>query len=79
MAVPAVEQLSGGTVTLRAGTVYGPLDREEAVVGRLRRCYRLTGDGAAVLTAEITRLRRNAAAAEDQLRRRPATGFAYGG
>lgn len=54
---------------------------EEAVEGRLRRYYRLTDAGAGVLASEIERLRRNAAAAEEQLRRRPgglATGFAYG-
>jgi DNA-binding PadR family transcriptional regulator len=51
------------------------------VEGRLRRYYRLTDAGAGVLASEIERLRRNAAAAEEQLRRRPgglATGFAYG-
>ena len=90
--IQEVEQLSGGTVKLRAGTLYGALDRlveqelitvdrEEAVEGRLRRYYRLTDAGAGVLAGEISRLRRNAEAAEEQLRRRPgglATGFAYG-
>jgi DNA-binding PadR family transcriptional regulator len=91
--IQEVEQLSGGAVKLRAGTLYGALDRlaeqelitvdrEEAVEGRLRRYYRLTDTGAGVLAGEIERLRRNAAAAEEQLRRRPgglAGGFAYGG
>jgi DNA-binding PadR family transcriptional regulator len=91
--IQAVEELSGGTVKLRAGTLYGALDRlaeqelitvdrEEAVEGRLRRYYRLTDAGAGVLAGEISRLRRNAEAAEEQLRRRPgglAAGFAYGG
>jgi DNA-binding PadR family transcriptional regulator len=90
--IQAVENLSGGAVKLRAGTLYGALDRlveqelitvdrEEAVEGRLRRYYRLTDAGAGVLSGEIERLRRNATAAEDQLRRRPgglATGLAYG-
>lgn len=89
--IQEVEKLSGGAVKLRAGTLYGALDRlveqelitvdrEEAVEGRLRRYYRLTDAGAGVLAGEIDRLRRNAAAAEDQLRRRPgglATGSAY--
>jgi hypothetical protein len=41
-----------------------------------------TDAGAGVLNTEIERLRRNATAAEEQLRRRPggaATGFAFGG
>jgi DNA-binding PadR family transcriptional regulator len=89
--IQAVEELSGGAVTLRAGTLYGALDRlveqelitvdrEEAVEGRLRRYYRLTDTGATVLTGEVERLRRNARAAEEQLRRRPgglAAGSAY--
>jgi DNA-binding PadR family transcriptional regulator len=91
--IQAVEGLSGGTVKLRPGTLYGALDRlvgqeliavdrEEAVDGRLRRYYRLTDAGAGVLNTEMERLRRNATAAEEQLRRRPGgltTGFALGG
>ena len=91
--IQAVDGLSGGAVKLRAGTLYGALDRlveqelivvdrEEAVDGRLRRYYRLTDAGTGALTSEIERLRRNATAAEDQLRRRPgglAAGFAFGG
>ena len=59
----AVERLSDGRVTLRAGTLYAALDRltaegllevdhEEAVEGRLRRYYRLTGPGRELLAAE---------------------------
>lgn len=77
----AVEELSGGRVQLRAGTLYAALDRlteqgmltvvrEEAVEGRLRRYYRLTDDGAATLAAEAEQLRAAANAATAQLRRR---------
>ena len=87
-----VGRISGQRVTLRAGTLYGALerldadgliamDREEIVDRRLRRYYRLTDAGAGTLAGEIERLRRNAAAAEEQLGRRPggfAAGFAFG-
>jgi DNA-binding PadR family transcriptional regulator len=87
--IQSVAELSGGDVRLRAGTLYGALDRlaeqglvevdhEEAVEGRLRRYYRLSDSGTAALTAQIERLRRNAAAAEAQLRRRPAGGIVPG-
>lgn len=77
--IRAVEQLSQGDVVLRPGTLYGALDRlteqglveidhEEAVDGRLRRYYRLTESGAAVLTTQVARLRRNADAAATRLR-----------
>jgi DNA-binding PadR family transcriptional regulator len=76
--IQEVSALSGGEVVLRAGTLYGALDRlteqdliavdrEEAVDGRLRRYYRLTDRGAGVLATEIDRLRRNAAAATTRL------------
>jgi DNA-binding PadR family transcriptional regulator len=79
--IQSVVELSGGEVKLRAGTLYGALDRlveqslievdhEEAVDGRLRRYYRLTDSGAGALSSQIERLRRNAAAAEIQLRGR---------
>jgi DNA-binding PadR family transcriptional regulator len=79
--IQAVDRLSEGDVRLRAGTLYGALDRladqglidvdrEEAVDGRLRRYYRLSDAGAAVLAAQADRLRRHAAAAETNLRRR---------
>jgi DNA-binding MarR family transcriptional regulator len=72
-----------GRVRLRTGTLYGALDRltteglivgdrEEIVDGRLRRYYRLTDDGAALLDAEAERLQRNAAAARARLRDRAA-------
>jgi DNA-binding PadR family transcriptional regulator len=79
--IQEVVELSGGRVRLRAGTLYGALDRlteqglvaadrEEVIDGRLRRYYRLTDDGAAVLDGEVQRLRQNATAAAGRLRRR---------
>jgi DNA-binding PadR family transcriptional regulator len=61
--IQEVGKLSDGKLTLRAGTLYATLDRltseglieeagEEVVDGRLRRYYRLTGNGSAVLEAE---------------------------
>jgi DNA-binding PadR family transcriptional regulator len=69
-----VGRISGGRVTLRAGTLYGALDRldgdglitvdrEEVTDGRLRRYYRLTEDGSARLAEEATRLQESAATA----------------
>ena len=78
-----VAELSGGRMTLRPGTLYGALDRlgdegllepdhEEVVDGRMRRYYRLTDDGAAVLEQEAARLQGNADAARRRLARRQA-------
>jgi DNA-binding PadR family transcriptional regulator len=83
----AVEQLSQGRVRLRAGTLYAALDRlvgegslvvdrEEVVDGRLRRYYRITGPGLAVLRDEVEQLEANASAARDQLARRLGGGLA---
>lgn len=69
-----VTRLSDGQVVLRPGTLYTALDRladenlievdrEEIADGRLRRYYKLTTAGAARLTTEAERLKRNAAAA----------------
>src|SRR5688500_18316347 len=77
--IQAVSDLSGGRITLRAGTLYAALDRlaaegllaldrEEAVEGRLRRYYRLTERGVTALETEIERLRANAAIAAARLR-----------
>ncbi|GIH25730.1 hypothetical protein Aph01nite_40400 [Acrocarpospora phusangensis] len=74
-----VEGISGGRVVLRAGTLYAALDRlraeglieserEEIVDGRVRRYYRLTGEGATRLSAEADRLTRHATAAVTRLR-----------
>ena len=77
--ISEVAEISGGRVRLRAGTLYTALDRlradklievdrEEIVEGRLRRYYRLTPSGTAVLSAEAARLHANAAAALQRLR-----------
>jgi DNA-binding PadR family transcriptional regulator len=74
-----VTRISGGRVTLRAGTLYAALDRlrteelvevdrEEVVDGRLRRYYRLTPPGAQVLAGEAARMRANAAVATRRLK-----------
>ena len=74
-----VAEISGGRVQLRAGTLYAALDRladeglieldrEEVVDNRLRRYYRITGEGAARLAEEADRLRANAHAALLRLR-----------
>jgi DNA-binding PadR family transcriptional regulator len=73
-----VQQISGGRVRLRAGTLYTALerlrtdelitvDREEIVENRLRRYYRLTPKGSALLAAEAARLQANAATALSRL------------
>ncbi|MET7879218.1 PadR family transcriptional regulator [Micromonospora profundi] len=77
--IQEVAVLSANRVTLLPGTLYTALDRlasqglvvrdrEEIADGRLRRYYRLTSDGLAVLDAETARLRSLAAAAERKLR-----------
>ena len=73
-----VREISGGRVRLRAGTLYSALDRlradevigidrEDIVEGRLRRYYRLTPKGSALLAAEAARLQANASAALSRL------------
>ena len=47
------------------------MDGEEVVDGRLRRYYRLTDTGVALLEAEIVRMTRNASTAAARLRDRP--------
>jgi DNA-binding PadR family transcriptional regulator len=79
--IQQVDELSGGRVRLRTGTLYGALDRlvtegliagdrEEVVDGRLRRYYRLTDEGATGLAGEAERMERNVAAARTRLRER---------
>jgi DNA-binding PadR family transcriptional regulator len=79
--IAEVTALSDGRMTLRPGTLYGALDRlgddglvtvdrEEVVEGRLRRYYRLTDEGAAVLSAETERMRRNVEAATRRIHAR---------
>jgi PadR family transcriptional regulator, regulatory protein PadR len=76
-------ELSDGQVRITAGTLYGAIDRlieqglvaadgEETVAGRLRRYYRITGEGERVVAREAARLR----AASDVVVRRlqPAAG-----
>jgi DNA-binding PadR family transcriptional regulator len=70
--IKRAEQLSGGTVRMTAGTLYGALDRlsreglvveegQEIVAGRARRYYRLTDEGHAALEAEAERMSKAAA------------------
>ncbi|WP_018505411.1 PadR family transcriptional regulator [Parafrankia discariae] len=69
--IKAVEEMSQGRVRLRAGTLYGALERleadglvafdgEESDGGPPRRNYRLTDTGADLLAREAARLRANA-------------------
>ena len=80
-----VQDISGGRVRLRAGTLYTALDRlravgligadrEEIVDGRLRRYYRLTTEGSKLLAAEAARLQANVAAALSRLDLATGTG-----
>jgi DNA-binding PadR family transcriptional regulator len=73
-----VGRISGDRVTLRAGTLYGALerldadgligaDREVVVDGRLRRYYRLTEEGTTRLAGEASRLQASAATALQRL------------
>ena len=79
-----VQEISGGRVRLRPGTLYTALDRlradeliavdrEEVVDGRLRRYYRLTPAGAKRLGAEAARLQAHASAALTRLNRAGGT------
>lgn len=88
--IQEVLALSDGRVRLRAGTLYGALDRldeqglievdrEEAIDGRLRRYYRLTDDGAEALAVETARMRATVEAAAQRLRRRTNVGGLAGG
>jgi PadR family transcriptional regulator, regulatory protein PadR len=82
-----VEELSDGRVKLTAGTLYGALNRlsgerliaqtrEQAVGGRRRRYYRLTGACETVLTEEVARLRSTAAALSTRVGITPRPGLA---
>jgi DNA-binding PadR family transcriptional regulator len=73
-----VQEISGGQLRLRPGTLYTALDRlradelievdrEEIVDGRLRRYYRLTPAGTRRLGAEAARLQAHASAALTRL------------
>jgi DNA-binding PadR family transcriptional regulator len=74
-----VQEISGGRVQLRPGTLYTALDRlrahelievdrEEVVDGRLRRYYQLTPSGTKRLSAEAARLQAHATAALTRLK-----------
>ena len=87
--VQAVKTLSDDKVRLSAGTLYGILDRlveagyaeasgEIVVDGRLRRYYRLTPEGLAVLAAETARLTDLASLARRVLAARPTSRPALG-
>ncbi len=80
--------LSDGQVVIQAGTLYAAIDRlcaeglvepdhEDVVDGRTRRYYRLTPDGAAVLSAETVRLQQNARTAAQQLAARRRLGLGH--
>jgi DNA-binding PadR family transcriptional regulator len=77
--VQDVLSLSDGRVHLRAGTLYGALDRlvsqdlvspagDEVVDGRLRRYYDLTQPGIALLAEQTARRRSSVRAATTRLR-----------
>ena len=77
--IKEVAALSDGRVRLRAGTLYGALDRleadghisfdgEEAGDGPTRRCYRLTKAGCRLLDEEMRRMEANLGAARSKLR-----------
>jgi DNA-binding PadR family transcriptional regulator len=74
-----VQEISGGRVRLRPGTLYTALDRlradelievdrEEIVDGRLRRYYRLTPAGTTRLGVEAARLQAHATVALKRLK-----------
>lgn len=77
--IEEVERLSDGRVRLRAGTLYGALDRlvaeglisvdgESQGSGPVRTNYRLTPEGLHRLQDEVGRLEANVAMAKIQLR-----------
>lgn len=81
--IKAVETMSDGRVRLRAGTLYGALERlesqgyvvfdgERSEGGPVRRYYKLTDDGRALLQREAERLAANAQLAFTRLGVRPA-------
>jgi PadR family transcriptional regulator, regulatory protein PadR len=81
--IKAVEEMSEGRVRLRAGTLYGALERletqgfvafhgESVEGGPARRYYRLTEEGKKLLTAEASRLAANARLVSARLRMEPS-------
>jgi PadR family transcriptional regulator, regulatory protein PadR len=80
--ITEVSAMTDGRITLRAGTLYGALDRlagqglvapdrEEVENGRLRRYYALTDAGAEALHAQSQRMAAAARVASERLARRP--------
>jgi DNA-binding PadR family transcriptional regulator len=80
----SIEELSGGRVKMRAGTLYAALDRlerdghielvgTESDGGPPRRSFKLTGAGRDLLRAEVRRLQANAAVGQTSLRHRLST------
>ena len=78
--VQEVRRITDGRVDMRIGTLYGALNRlvddglvephrDEVESGRLRRYYRLTEAGAAVLAAEASRMAADAAVAMARLKK----------
>lgn len=85
--VTEVSEMTEGRITLRAGTLYGALDRlagqglvapdrDEVENGRLRRYYRLTDAGAEAVEAESRRMMAAVRVAADRLARRGRLGLA---
>lgn len=76
--IKMVEELSGGRLRLRAGTLYDALDRltreglvafdgEESVAGPPRRYFAITEAGRGVLGEEASRMEATASLVRDQL------------
>ncbi len=81
--IQEAQELTGGSATLRVGTLYAALDRlakaglvaragEEIVDGRLRRSYELTTTGRETLEVEVERLRQLSGQVAARLRHRTA-------
>ena len=81
--IKAVEEMSDGRVRLRAGTLYGALERlesqgyvafdgEGSEGGPARRYYRLTPAGEQLLSGEASRLAANARIAFARLQAEPS-------
>ncbi|MEU1590313.1 PadR family transcriptional regulator [Micromonospora sp. NPDC005710] len=81
--VTEVDEMTDGRIRLRAGTLYGALDRlvtqgliapdrDEVEKGRLRRFYKLTDAGADAIRAESQRMATAVRLAEERLSKRAA-------
>lgn len=81
-----IQDITGGQVRPRVGSLYAVLDRmistgrvefgrDEVVDGRLRRYYRLTDSGRQVVADEASRIAANAMAAERRLARWGSNGI----